>query len=321
MLAPVMVDLGPEVGPAAIEIVLDACNEVIQNGVCLPEGAAHAEAPRATAVARADDAALVVHIEVRLRLSEQTSWLMRELRFDAGDPTDERWRSVGLAIATLVGEGERQRTEQAEAAPEEPAPPEPTPPEAAPPEPPRDLAPSNEARSPAGASPARSGGFVGIGLLTGPAFEDDAWRLGGSVRGGYSFGSGIQLLSVVDYSRRVSGQSYSASWLSLQAGVGYRFSFSERVSAAVTLRAGAQQMRFEAPAGAGEVSRAIWNPLAALGVDALWLLTPGFGVWAAADAQSIGRETRLFVAPEQVDAVTSRAVDVSGVVGLGFWIP
>lgn len=62
MLAPVIIDLGPDVAPPAIEIVLDACNEVIQNGVCLPQGAAHAEAPRATAIARPDESVLSVQI-------------------------------------------------------------------------------------------------------------------------------------------------------------------------------------------------------------------------------------------------------------------
>src|SRR5262245_9780545 len=134
MLPPVVVDLGPEVGRPQLEIVLEACNEAIARGVCVPEGAGGEEAPRALAVARAADRTVrVVRIEVRLPGDDGASFV-RELRFARRDPVSERWRTVGLAIATLVGEGEQRAREEdadtsapsAEPAPEaEPAQPAP----------------------------------------------------------------------------------------------------------------------------------------------------------------------------------------------------
>lgn len=341
MLAPVIVDLGPDVAAAAIEIVLDACNEVIQNGVCLPEGAAPAEAPRALAIARPDELVRVVHIEVRLGVAEQAPWLVRELRFGAKDPTPERWRSVGLAIATLVGEGERRQAEQASpesteavapeaAAPDTVAPevaaPEAAAPEMAAPDTPtsastRDVTPPPMvARDTAGPSSPWAPLFIGVGVLTGPGFDDGVWRLGGSARASWVVAEGFQLVTSVDYSWRASRADYTASWLSLAAGVGYQLRLSERASAAISLRGGAQQTRLAVLARGETTSRVSWNPAVALGIDGGWLIGASLGIWAAANAQTIGREIHLFVAPER-DVVTSRPVDLSAVLGLGWWIP
>lgn len=331
MLPPVIVDLGPDVGRAAIEIVLDACNEVIQNGVCLPEGAPHVEAPRATALALPDESGLSVRIEVRLGLMEESTALVRELRFRARDPRRERWRSVGLAIATLVGERERQHAaeELLEAEPEaaEPEAAEPLQPEPAAAE--RRRVPSQGSPFAEGVASQRASAvgsaatvaYAGAGVSTGPGFRDDVWRLGASARAGWGYASGLQLVALADYSWRLAQSDYTGSWLSLQAGVAYRLRWSERVSSAVALRGGVQRMRFEALARGELASEVAWNPVVALGIDLWWLLGSNVALWAAADAQSIARETRLFVVRERGEPVRSYPVDVSAVVGLGYWIP
>jgi hypothetical protein len=161
--------------------------------------------------------------------------------------------------------------------------------------------------------------FVGIGLFTGPGLEGDVWRLGGSARAGWGFAHGLQLVTYADYSWRLSGKDYTASWLSLQAGLGYRLRLSERVSSAISVRGGMQQMRFEALVREETRSDVTWNPLLGVGIDGWWLVAPNVGIWAAADAQTLARETRLFVAPER-DVITSHVVDVSLALGLGWWI-
>lgn len=154
MLPPVVVDLGPDVGRPQLEIVLEACNEAIARGVCVPEGSAGDEAPRARALARAADRTVrVVRIEVRLAGGDGASFV-RELRFARRDPVSERWRTVGLAIATLVGEGE-QRVFQEDGEASAPAPAEPAPsasqPETAAPLP--EPAPSASAAAPSASQP------------------------------------------------------------------------------------------------------------------------------------------------------------------------
>jgi hypothetical protein len=243
-----------------------------------------------------------------------------------------------LAIATLVGEGERRQAEQA--IPDAEAVTPPPPPEAAPapaepslpaaptpaeppvlvPTRPKVNAPLVEPDAPSGEPSPWPSVFLGVGLFAGPGLDDDAWRLGGSGKASWDVAHGVLLLTSVDYSWRASTTDYTASWLSLQAGLGYRLRLSERASAGISLRGGAQQLRFAARARGETASSVTWNPVVALGLDFWRLLGPNIGIWAAANAQTMGREIHLFVAPER-DVVTSHAVDVSGVLGVGWWIP
>ncbi len=324
MLPPIVVDLGPDVGAREVQIVLDACNQAVVDGVCLSDSLASDETARARAFARSQGRrSLIVRIEVRLRSTEQPSWLVRELRFAPGDPAIERWRSVGLAIATLVGEGERQQT-QAISEPEpspraavDPSPmPNPPPPRArvaAPTEaPPTDDLPT--------ALPRWQGAFVGVGLLTGPGFDDEVWRFGGQLRAGWASSSGLQLLASIGYSLRASEQTFTAAWLSLQAGLGYRLQLAEHFSAALNLQAGVQQMRFEVLSGGISETEQRWNPLGSVGLDGWWRPSSAFGVWAGLEAQSIGRRSRLLLAADRPVA-TSYPLDLSLAFGVGWWLP
>jgi hypothetical protein len=332
MLAPVIVDLGPDVGARELQVVVDACNDAISKGVCVPEGEAGGEAARAVATARpADDAVLVVRIEVRLSWSEGTP-IVRELEFSPRDPLRERWRSVGLAIATLVGEGEQQRAraESLESAPE-PAPPEPEPePPAAEPTPPppvlnaapREVEPEEE-EEPEPAAPRvpfeHRPVFIGLGAFTGPGFGDGAWRLGGNLRAGWHGVSGWQLTTSVGYAWRTSEDPFTAAWFSLDAGVGYRLALSDAFSVGAMVFGGAQRARFEVLAAGVSRSEAIWNPRVGLGLDARWRVSPGFGFWAAAEATSPGRQSRLFLLPGE-PPIQGSAVDATATVGLGWWL-
>jgi hypothetical protein len=325
VLPPIVVDLGPNVAAAELQHVLEACNEVVAEGACLPQGEPGAEEPRAIAVARTEDrAARVVQIEVRLLHSEQPP-LVRRLRFTREDPARERWRSVGLAIATLVGEGQRAEQEQEARAAGEPEagqePPAAPPP--APPPPPVQAAATRDDPEQA-VEPARpviplDGVFIGVGVFGGPALDDGSARVGASLRGGWSSPAGFCVLGSASYSVRAVGtSSFSVSWLSLEAGVGYRFWLTDELSAALGLQVGVQQLRFEASARGEQSSRAVYNPLATLGVDGWWLPWPGFGFWAALDVHTIGRKSELFV----VDTLTvsTLPLDVTGLLGVGWRI-
>jgi hypothetical protein len=328
VLPPIVVDLGPDVGAREVQIVLDACNQAIVGGVCLSDTLTSDEPARARAFARSQGArSRIVRIEVRLRSTEQPSWLVRELRFAPGDPAIERWRSVGLAIATLVGEGERQQTAEANGEPEPSPPPSRVDPPAAPAPVPAPRVARIEA--PAEAPPADvvepspprwEGVFLGVGLLTGPGFDDDVWRFGGQARAGWASSSGWQLLSSIGYSLRASEQTFTAAWFSLQAGVGYRLQLAEHFSSAISLQAGVQQMRFEVLSGGVADTQQRWNPLGSVGVDGWWRPSSAFGVWAGLDAQSIGRRSRLLLEPDRL-AATSYPVDLTFAVGVGWWLP
>jgi len=336
MLAPVIVDLGPDVGAREVQVVIDACNDAISQGVCLPEASASDEAPRAVAVARAaDDAVRVVRIEVRLASDDEGATIVRELVFGRRDPLRERWRSVGLAIATLVGEGERAREEAREdevpAVPE--APPEPPPVDAAPeatPEPPAAPAPvvvpeaPEERAEPEEVEVPREpfehrAWFVGVGAFTGPGFGAGPWRVGGALRGAWQGESGLTFGTSLGYAWRASSRDFTAEWLSLEAGVGYRLDLSDATSFGVMLLGGAQRARFEVLAGGESRSVARWNPRAGVELDGRWRVTSGFGVWAALEGGTAGRSSRLFVAPDR-EPIQAAGVDGVFALGLGWWL-
>lgn len=110
MFPAVVVDLGSQVRPAEAAWVLAACNAAIVQGTCQLEAAPDTP-PRAVAIVRLQGNRQRVRIEVGLRESERGAWSVREIEFAAGDPARERWRTVGLALATLVGEVEAARAE------------------------------------------------------------------------------------------------------------------------------------------------------------------------------------------------------------------
>lgn len=111
MFPAVVVDLGSQVRPAEAAWVLSACNAAIIRGSCELEATPDAPA-RAVAIVRLRGRRTCVRIEVGLRDTERAAWSVREIEFSAKAPPRERWRTVGLALATLVGEVEAARAEE-----------------------------------------------------------------------------------------------------------------------------------------------------------------------------------------------------------------
>ncbi len=82
-----------------------ACSSGLRRGSCVVEEPPNGE--RATAVAIVvwlDPEHLRARIDVGRRAEERAGWQVRELSFHEQDAPLERWRSVGLAIAGVVGE-------------------------------------------------------------------------------------------------------------------------------------------------------------------------------------------------------------------------
>lgn len=90
--------------------LLRACSRALPAGACEEAGSSQQEP---AALARVNwDASGSASVTVRLRDGEHD--LARELSFSSGDPELQRWRSVGLIIATIVDELRVQsKTEQA----------------------------------------------------------------------------------------------------------------------------------------------------------------------------------------------------------------
>jgi len=116
--------------PHAASLV-GACTEGLRNGGRCALGAAKDEpSPAVAVVAWSDEGHLSVRVEVGVKRGTEAQWLSRQVAFRTSDAEEERWRAVGLVIATLVGEV------TAPTPPPPPAPPAPPPPEAPPAAPP-----------------------------------------------------------------------------------------------------------------------------------------------------------------------------------------
>jgi len=327
MLPAVVVDLGSQLGPNETTWVLEACNAASVKGTCEPDTTA-TEAPRAVAIVRLrGPEGREVHIEVGLREAARASWSVRELEFSSHDPARERWRTVGLVLATLVGEieaQEQERQDQEESAPQAtPAAPVPGDDgvrESAPPSVSSAPTIDSERRSNVPQAPLkRPGVFVGAGILSGPGAAFEPLRWGAGARGGWISPLGWVLSAAADYSRVSfdAGEIEVDAWRAT-AGPGYRLWLSERWSLDLGLELGVRHLRV-APSAAGSLQSSVWNPVGAAHLEVWWQAVAWGGVWAGLTTSSIGRETRL-VDRGGGAAVITPAAEFHALMGL-WWAP
>ena len=116
MLPPIVIDAPPG-EPTALAV--EACSAAAREGQCVPAEQAPDEPPRAVAIVRpVGEGMVAVHIELGFPGdSGPAVWVSRDLSFSNSDPLHERWRSVGLVVATLAGRieaGEPLETQLAE---------------------------------------------------------------------------------------------------------------------------------------------------------------------------------------------------------------
>jgi hypothetical protein len=169
-------------------VLVAACSDGLRGGgPCGLESTAVSDPGRAVAIVSWDGTGRgTATIEVGVRRGARAEWLTRRVTFDPSDAEVERWRSVGLIIATLVGsESARDAAPpSAHAVPPAPAPPsKPVPRDPAPPAP---SLPGPSWFFELGADLARGGGdIVGAGGPNGrigAAFRSTAVFVTGSVR-------------------------------------------------------------------------------------------------------------------------------------------
>jgi hypothetical protein len=318
----VVVDLGSQISPSEAAWVLDACNAAIVRGTCELDAGPDSEPPRAIAIVRLlGDSGRSVRLEVGLREEDRASWAVREIEFSTEDPARERWRSVGLVLATLVGEAEAQREAEdasrsappsasiprdqatsraGKAARGEGAAASETPSAATEvnaPEEARERASTPVPQAPVKATPRvplpRPSAFVGAGILTAPGPAVDPYRWGGGLRGGWISPAGWVLSLAGDFSTiNLEDSEVTVSWFRASAGTGYRLWLSEPWSVGLGLQLGMRGLQ-TAPEADGSTRNTTWSPLAALDAQAWWQVLGFGGLWTSAEVSSIGRETRL----------------------------
>jgi hypothetical protein len=289
----VVVDVGMPEAPAEQEqALIDACTRALRQGRCVVADAARLEPaePRAVAIVAWEEEQQRARVEVGVRYTrDKEQWLSRQLRFDPIDAPIERWRSVGLTIASLVGD--LPRTDLSK----QPTPPpvEPTPPPA-PPHVPKGVSSADgkpqgsEDRARLAARAVRPL-FAELGLSGGPGLVDGPYRAGGYARVGYVFDSTPLTVALGGRLtvRPTESRDLRVRWIDLSAQLGaYAELWGAQLEARGVLLL--QEIRGTAPAPDtdSEDSQARWLPGFGLRADGVW---PARGFWALV----LGAEGRL----------------------------
>jgi len=303
---PIVIDVGLAEPPRdLLGVMLGACTQAAADSQCYLVSEAPEGPYRAIAIVsweREDR----VRVEVGVRRTEGGEWRTRQLAFQTGDESLERYRSVGFVVGTLA----RDAPEAAAASP----PPAPDPPRApdvkveAPPAAPR------PSPSPPPAPPARVSGFVMPLALIGGALDRGGPRFGGGVRAGLRPQDNWFFSAVVEGSFRPRAQEVTLIWADAGGGVGVRSTSTAPVHIEGRVELLAEIFRAEAQlAGRGEARSRLVGAVRA-GADVVIDLSPAVGLAAGADATVRFGATTIRVGNEEVGATGS--VDLGGLIGV-----
>ncbi len=102
----VLIDVTPPAqDDAHLATMAQACSRAVLRGECVVFSRESEPATPAVAIVRWNDAASAgATIQVGIRGTSHAQWRSRAIDFSPGDAVDERWRAIGLTVATLVGE-------------------------------------------------------------------------------------------------------------------------------------------------------------------------------------------------------------------------
>jgi hypothetical protein len=300
----IVIDVGEAADASLEDAMVDACSAAVVEGKC---GAAGRDAggAEARATVRWDGEHLAADIEV---VPFEGGARSHAMHFVAQDPMVERWRSVGLIVATLVGDARRAR----EAAHLDPGRLEPPPP------PPR-ASPVPPTLPPAPES-VRERVALDAGMIVGNGLEGGSPRVGVELAGSFLIPS-TPLLPVVNASfaaRPPDDQGVSARWVTLGAGLGLRAGLVGRTLALEARVEGiAEWTGASVTDGAGRGdSGGRWQPGVRAGVDVAWMFTRYVGVIAGVDGDIVPSGTVVHVHGTPLDR--SPPEHVAALVGIRF---
>jgi hypothetical protein len=195
--------------PPALATALErACSVAVHDGDCTLEREGLDEERTTVAIVRWDDDERNVRIELGTRSGKEPRWTSRSLGFRDADERIERWRTVGLTIATLAGEADRAEIGERKSESRNGS----------------GKAPEQPLRAHAERPPQPKEGpklWLELGPLLGTALDTMSPRLGVWADVGARLGR-TPLIGVagVDYSAAEGSRSLSVQWLTLFAGLG-----------------------------------------------------------------------------------------------------
>ncbi len=284
-----------------------ACSDAVRRGRCVLSGQAPGEEhPAAVAIVTWGGEQLKVRVQVGVQRAPGTRWLMRDMSFKTADQPVERWRAVGLTIATLVGElPTLQKTPAAPpstAAPPAPASGKPPlekpapPPASSKPQRPRRPTPEVPPRKPRAL--VRPHWWVEAGALLGPGLQSGSLRGGGFVGGAYLLGD-LPLFAHASLgyaARSADVRGLSVQFLTLQAGLGAKIGvpaadleLDGRVGASL------EQVRASATLRGASDSGSRFLPALHLGGNVAWPASGFIALVIGADGWVLESPTRITI--------------------------
>lgn len=301
-------DSAPEPAAALVE----TCREGMKGrGTCLI-----AEAPRQPSATETYAVAVVTwdgpahkqaRVEIGFREGARTDWRNRSIAFVPQDPDLERWRSVGFAIATLVGEGLSAAPPDAGVIPT-----------ARP-----DAQTTSEARvEPARPAPdALEGRRVAVdaAFVVGRGAATHSPSMGASLDASIRIASNWSVQLGTSYAvQNVGTDDLTIRWISGSAGASGSVRLTSSLALEGRLQAHLVHVRGDAtdPATTGAGDAATWLVGARAGVGCSWMFSDRFGAVVGADA-TLTPGTTEFVAHGQPLARIA-PFDVSAHAGLRF---
>jgi hypothetical protein len=277
MAAAVVVIQGLPPAPELRGVVLSACSDALKHRSCVASEDKDQGAPSATALIAWPDGT-DRHVRVTLERFDvpRGRRIDRDTRFADEDPLVERWRTIGLVIAALVGESDAPLDGTAEG---------------------DDRSGSGWAR--AGAHPAA---WLGLSALAGPGLDDGSVRLGGAVHGAVALRtSPIFFMASASYAvRSADDRQMDVRWTTFAVGGGARAVVSD-ADLALRVRFELMLEHFLARSGSGAAvsgggSRTspgirgggdlVWPASAALG------MTLGFSMWSLPGGTAVQLDQR-----------------------------
>lgn len=303
---PIVIDVGlAEPQRDLLGVMLGACTQAAADSQCYLVSEAPEGPYRAIAIVtweREDR----VRVEVGVRRSEGGEWRTRQLSFQAGDESLERYRSVGFIVGTLARDAPEATDSSTPAEPEGP-----------PPAPEVKLEPRpapNPAPAPPSAPPSRVSGFLMPLALIAGALDRGGPRFGGGLRAGLRPHDNWFFSTVVEGSFRPRAQEVTLIWIDAGGGVGVRTSGTATLHFEGRAELLAEIFRAEAQIGGQGESRSRLLAAARAGADMVLDLSPSVAAAVGADATLRFGGTVIRVGNADIGATGT--FDLGGMIGV-----
>lgn len=281
----------PEAPPALAAALVDACNHGPEAGIecALATDDNGTVSPRLAVVTWRSAEHLAVDVQVGVQSAAGGVWSTRHLDFAESDAELERWRAVGLVIATLARQGETAAA---------------APPPAAPPKPPEPPAPAAPATSPPSAARPRWMLDLAGALSHGQRGLDvpgASLRLSRRV-----LRAGVYLGAAARYDTLSAAEQVRLHWGSLGLGLGLSLPLGDpRVTLDARLEPSVELVWAKLGSSGASASGVVWGARGGAGLG--WWLSSSVAAVLSLEATQLNRATEArIVSPDGATEHTTR---------------